>query len=437
MYKPCFVLYLFLFVVAVSCYDENNTYGEGLVSSAFRNVLVDTSTVWVTSVLIDSLETSGKGVALAGGYVHPLWGKMASSAFIPYQRPSYNTEADEVVVLDSLVLLLFSNGYFVGDTTVPLTINIHLITEKISLNDNGYLYNKSTVAYDDELLGTYTFKPKPNDSTFWEIRLSDELGNDLLTKFHTHDQAISSDRFEDYFKGIVIIPEGESSQALLGFAVADTAAAISLRYHIADELENNQELLFKAKTETQFNNISHDRTGTLMENYPYRQVEIPSDSLGNRGILMCGVGWYTRLEFPYLNNIRTEGEYVEIEQAYLKIYPEPGSYSSYNTLPDSVYLYIADENNVITDAVKDYLGEEVQVGVLIKDDTFDENTFYYFDVTDFMQQELGASGKYKHNLQLVYNANDYTGTLKNLTVSDQNGRTPIVLQLSYKIYESY
>lgn len=37
-----------------SCYDENGTYGSDLVDSAFRNVRIDTSTVVVTSVLIDS-----------------------------------------------------------------------------------------------------------------------------------------------------------------------------------------------------------------------------------------------------------------------------------------------------------------------------------------------------------------------------------------------
>jgi hypothetical protein len=400
-------------------------------------VQVDTSTVWVTSVLIDSLETSGQGIALAGEYVHPVWGRMVSSAFIPYERPSYGTDADETVVLDSLVLLLSPNGYFLGDTTMPLTVGIHLLTEKISLNDNGYLYNRSSVAYADEPLATYTFRPRPGEADFLEIRLSDALGDDLLTKFHASDQAVSADRFEDYFRGVALIPEGESNRALLAFSVGDTAAALSLRYHIIDELENNQELLFKAKAGTQFNHIVHDRTGTLLEGYPSRQVEIPSGELGNRGVLMCGIGWYTRLEFPYLNNYLEQGAYIGIEQAYLKIYPEPGSYSAYNTLPDSIYLYIADENNVITDAVKDYLGEEVQVGVLIKDDTFYENTYYYFDVTDFMQQEAGASGKYKHNLQLVYNANDYTRTLKNLTISDQQGRTPIILQLTYTIYESY
>lgn len=121
----------------------------------------------------------------------------------------------------------------------------------------------------------------------------------------------------------------------------------------------------------------------------------------------------------------------------MKIYPEYGTYSGYNALPDSIFLYIADENNVVTDAVKDYLGKQVQGGKLVKDDLFLGNTYYYFDVTKFMKDELGTSGKYKHNLQLVFNSDDYTKTLKNLTFGDPNGQHPIILQLNYKIYESY
>jgi hypothetical protein len=54
-----------------------------------------------------------------------------------------------------------------------------------------------------------------------------------------------------------------------------------------------------------------------------------------------------------------------------------------------------------------------------------------------MQEELGAFGMYKHNLQLVFNSDDYTGTFKNLTFNDQGGRNPVTLQLIYKVYESY
>ena len=427
---------LFFLTLFGACYDESNTYGERWVSSAFRNISMDTSTVVVTSVLMDSLETSGKQVALVGKYTHPVWGTVSAFSFISYSRPTYSTDIEETVVLDSLMLALTYTGYYIGDTTAYQQIYIHKLLEKLVLNDNGYLYNKNTFLYEQEPIASYKFRPKPYSGDKLEIRLPDDMGRDMLTRLHNSDESVSSDRFEDYFKGLAIISDKQSS-SLLSFSVADTSTSLTLYYHIVEEQENTQEVSFTPNTSTQFNHIDHDRTGTDMELFPTKNVEIPSSSLSNRGLLFGGIGWYVRLEFPYLNSIMQQGEQVEIESAYLKIYPEPKTYSEFNTLPDSIFLYIADENNVVTDAVTDYLGTQVQSGVLVKDDTFDENTFYYFDVGTFMKEELGTFGMYKHNLQLIFCEDDYTKTFKNLTISDQQGVSPIVLQLTYKIYESY
>ncbi|WP_080902587.1 DUF4270 family protein [Parabacteroides sp. Marseille-P3160] len=441
MYKRADFLYsLFLYLTLAfgisSCYDETNSYGKDLVESSFRTILIDSSTVTVTSVMIDSVETSAKGIGLVGRYTHPLWGKVISSAYIPYSHPSYSTDIEEVVELDSFVFSMNLSGYFIGDTTLIQQIELHQLKEKVVLNDNDYLYSNSSFNYDPTPLATRSFKPKPKSGESLEIRLPDALGKDLLTRFHRRDQEVSADFFEDYFKGIVILP-GENSQTIQGLAVGDTASSLKLYYHLADGLKNSQVLVFPVKTANQFNHIDHDRKGTPLESYPTKQVEIPSAEIGNRGFLFGGIGWYTRLSFPYLNNLMQQGEQVEISQALLKIYPEPNTYSDFNPLPDSLFLYIVDENNVVINTVNDYLGTEVQGGVLVKDNIYKENTYYYFDVSNFMQDELGTIGKYKHNLLLVFDENDITKTFKNLTINDQAGRSPIVLQITYRIYESY
>ena len=420
-----------------SCYDENNSYGDNLVDSVFRNVLVDSCTVTVSSTIIDSLETTGQGLALVGQYTHSLWGTVSASAYLPYSSPSYTTEADEVVRLDSLVLALSYGGYSIGDTAQPMRLTVHRLLEKVILNDNDYLYNNSSFAYDPEPIATCTFKPKPGDCERLEIRLPDDLGEDMLTRLHSRDDGLSGDRFGDYFKGLVVIPDLNVCRNIVSFSVGDTASALILRYRIEDAIAQEAECVIYPNTETQFYHVDHDRTGTAMESLPLKNLEVASSELDNRGVLLGGIGWYRRLGFPQLNEILQQGERISIESAYLKIYPEPGSWSEFNPLPDSLFLYIVDENNVVTDAVTDYLGTEVQSGTLVKDESFPENTYYYFDVSTFMQEELGAFGKYKHSLQLVFGEDDYTQTFRNLTFSDQEGRSPIVLQLTYKIYESY
>lgn len=432
------ILWLFVLVVCFgSCRDEYSSLGKELVETSFRNIYMDSSTVKVTAVQIDSLETSGTGVLWVGRYVHPLWGAHTASGYTAYNSISYSTDADAVVVFDSLMLNLVYTPSFTGDTTLWHKIDVHRLAEKIELNDNGYLYNNSAVAYNPEVIGSATFKPRPVSRDTVEIRLSDDLGKDLLESFHARDLKVSGDRFLEYFKGLAVVPDETVCRSLLSFAVGDSSATMTLYYHIPSAFTEELSLTFSPVTSTQFNRMVQERKDTPLENYPAKGAEAPSEELGNLSYL-CGLtGWYSRLEFPYLNNILDRGREVEIQDARLVLYPEAGTYSDYNALPDSIYLYIADENNVTTDAVKDYLGNEVQTGTLIKDQAFLENTCYYFDVTAFMQDELGAEGRNKHNLQLVLSSTDYTHTFRNMTFGDRNSRFPIRLQLTYKIYESY
>jgi hypothetical protein len=432
-----FFCLLALVITLTSCYDETNTYGSQLVDSAFRNVSIDSCTILVTAVRMDSVETSGTSTALIGQYTHTDWGTVTASSYIPYNRPTYSTDVDAKVVMDSLVLQLAYNGYYLGDTSKYQHFTVHKLTEKITLNDNGYLYSHASFKYDPEVLGQCSFKPKPNGSERVKIRLSDELGKDMLTRFHSRDESVSSDLFESYFKGIVIIPDAETSETLQGFAVSDSLSALYLHYHIYGDGDNEQILMFSPNTSTQFNHYDHSRTNSLLEKFPVSQKNIASEKLENKGLIFAGLGWYSRLEFPYISNLMQQGEQIDIESAILKIQPQLKTYSTFNNLPDSIYLYIADENNVVVDAVTDYLGSEVQRGTLVKDDAFPENTYYYFDLTSFIREELGSFGIYKHNLQLVFNNDYYTKTFRNLTFENQNGTLPIVLQLTYKIYESY
>lgn len=438
MNKILIPFWLFLLCGSLfSCYDESNSYGNTLVDSAFRNITVDSCTVTVASTVIDSLETTGQGLALVGKYTHPVWGTVSASAYIPYSAPSYTTDADEVVKLDSLVLALSYGGYSLGDTLQEMRLSIHRLQEKIFLNDNGYLYNNSSFGYDPEPVATCTFRPKPGNTERLEIRLPDELGEDMLTRLHSRNDQVSSERFEDYFKGLVVVPDPDVCRNVVSFSVGDTASAMILYYRIEDAIAEEAECVISPNTEKQFYHVDHDRAGTDMEGLPSKKIEVSSGELNNRGVLFGGIGWYSLLGFPHLNEILQQGERVSIESGYLKIYPEVGSWSEFNALPDSIYLYIIDENNVVTDAVTDYLGSEVQSGTLVKDESFRENTYYYFDISTFLQEELGAFGMYKHSLRLVFNEDDYTQTFRNLTFSDQQGKSPIVLQLTYKIYESY
>ncbi|MCC8154891.1 MAG: DUF4270 domain-containing protein, partial [Tannerellaceae bacterium] len=390
MYRKLLIVFLIsISVFLSSCYDENNTFGKNLVESVFRNIYTDTCSVTVTLMKIDSLETSGTSVVMLGQYEHPIWGKVIASSYLPFSRPSYSTDISNLVVFDSLMLQLRPNSHFIGDTMQNHTIYIHQLTEKIVLNDKGYLYNTNTFSYDPEPIAMKTFRPHPNEQRLVEVRLNDELGEDFLTRLHNRDDIVSSERFEDFFKGLVLLSD-QNNTSLQTYHLGDTTTVMVLHYHILSDLPEAKTLNITVNTSKQFNNFLHERDGTLLESIEMKDVEVSSTELDNKGLLFAGLGWYCNLEFPYLNDLQTQGEQVEIESAYLKIYPEYGTYSDFNTLPDSIYLYIVDENNVITDAVTDYLGNEVQIATLISNYIYPHTPHNYFDGAEERQPKRGA-----------------------------------------------
>lgn len=55
------LLYSLIIMIAAicACQDENSELGQSLVSSSFYNVYVDTCTVDISTILMDSIETRG------------------------------------------------------------------------------------------------------------------------------------------------------------------------------------------------------------------------------------------------------------------------------------------------------------------------------------------------------------------------------------------
>lgn len=73
--------------------------------------------------------------------------------------------------------------------------------------------------------------------------------------------------FEDYFKGIVIIPDEQQSYSLLGFQVADSLSALILHYHIESGYENHQKLVFHRIQ--QHNSINYNMTDMIL---PWKHI---------------------------------------------------------------------------------------------------------------------------------------------------------------------
>jgi hypothetical protein len=104
-------------------------------------------------------------------------------------------------------------------------------------------------------------------------------------------------------------------------------------------------------------------------------------------------------------------------------------------MPSSLSMYTLDDSNVAQEAITDSYGTSVQDGSLVSDKSVANGTYYTFDITSFLQDNLGTFGMNRQNLMLMLPNSEFSTTLNGVTFGDQNREhNKLKLVVLYKIY---
>ncbi len=410
-----FIIPLIIYGVLCACQDENSSLGSSLVESSFYNVYVDTCTVDISTVLTDSILTRGDTICQLGHYKDTAFGEVYSSYYAEYSTVSFTPNSNYAYTFDSLVLWLVPSGHYWGDTLTQQRISIHQLSYPIVLDYDEDLYNTTVWATDDSVMHTFTFTPQPGKKRSIPVRLPDEWGEALLEELCAEDDCFDSqEKFKKRFPGLVFKPES-SGQCITGFAVNDSSMSIKLYYKQHSNQRYDRTLTFTVNTEYAYTGIQHDLTGTPLEGME-SGIEnlVHSAQLNDRAYIQGLTGFYNQLEFPGINSLGSMGDIVSMEAATLYLYPVRGSYYVTNQLPEDLRLYITDANNVLEDYVYGSDGVTVQTGDLTIDPN-GHNTYYAFDLTEFIRNNYGTSGINRQKLLMNLPSTDITTTFNQIT----------------------
>ena len=428
----------FLFVLLItSCRDEVNSAGSKWLTSSFNNVQTDTCTVELSTILADSVATSSDTLCQLGHYNNSLWGDIKSSFYAEYNVASNSFSQGTTYRFDSITITLKPTGDYVGDTlSTPQHIYMHRLKKNISFDDEGYLYNHSTVPYDSESFATLTFKNEPKRKKELEVRLPDAFGEELFTLMKNRSISVSSQEyFRNYLKGIVFVPDSNDN-CISGFAVNSSSLCITLYYRRMESSPVDLTTTFTPSSTLSFGRIVHDRSDTPLKNLKAGTSNaLSSTKSDNQAFIQGMTGTYTKIEFPYLNNLRSQGDMVTIESAVLYLYPVQGTYGTTMPLPTALTMYTANSKNLTQSSITDSYGTNVQDGSLVINKASYNGTYYTFDLTSFMQTNLGTIGDNRQKLMLMLPNSSFLTTLNGVTFGDADHKTSRVkLAVIYKTY---
>lgn len=291
----------------------------------------DTFTVRASTVLLDSVLTSGSNLLL-GRYTDPAFGSVETRSFLqlaPNQGDTLQYDASKAVY-DSLVLVLPYSGFSYGDTTQYQTVAVHRLTDTLA-NNRVYL-NTDQVPYEATPLGRARYKPNfdPNASPTLRVKLSDALGRELFA-LAGKPEATDGMAFRNYLKGLALIPGAGESGSVVGLSAASAGMAIYFHTDTISHAYAAYASPGRLKTglvitpTARFVRIKSQRSGPLAALTQPGQA-VPATTTNNEAYLQEGTNLAVKLEFPTLNSLRNlPGGKAAINQAELllgtKAYP--------------------------------------------------------------------------------------------------------------------
>ncbi len=412
---------LLLLVLGIYNCGEPSVVGTDLFpDESFDLELIDTLSLTVYTYGFDSLQTSGFESLLVGHHQDNTLGTVTATSYLQLGSPETTSLDEEQTRYDSLTLEYTLNGYSFYDTLTPIGISVHRLVENLEGEEIDQFYNTSKFAYDPIPLGEKRFVPRPGRKEENSIRLSDALGKELFQLIQEEDEALlTTSSFLDFFKGIALVPDSTTSGSILGLT---KEIRFILHYTDQSRLPTEQKtVVFPMTGLENFHNIQIDRQGTSLAGLSSDQNQIQSKLTQEESYIQGGAGLVTRIEIPHIRQLLADFGELIITSASLRIFPVTDVQERNTPLPFTLAMFPVDEN--------DFPALPGRTARLVEDREFGRDTYYDFDVTDFIQQQLAIEAFNSNNLLVQLPDELFATQVTRVSIGDGNHGKKMELQL--------
>lgn len=383
----------------------------------FSAVYSDTNSVVLSTLKLDSLMTGASSRLLVGQFSDPYLGKMHSTAFIQFSTTTQDGDRaltlPENAIYDSLGLALRYDGYYYGDTTQVMNVDVYELTSDLTLKPDltpiQAIYNYHATPYNPKSIGSAKIYPRPRPKQGSgaigdgekrlevRVKVADVLGKKIFDAVKAN-KINNNAQWIELLKGFAI-KASTGNHSVVGFTRNNTA--LRLYYHTPGAVEGITEDSLSTNLWANYNQSLGDRTGTVLSKLPdtYRS-SLPSSQTGNMSFVQAGSGIMTRLDFPGLNEYKYLN-YTFANSARLIVEPVRGSFSKSFFLPTALYAYIADKNNdYVTNNGSPVSGLTGVAAATLTTDLVSDRQYYVLDVTEFIRSGLQNESLEKYGLLL-------------------------------------
>jgi len=388
---------LSLVALAASCTNTVSDIGVGLPDANVDTgaFLIDTLTIRASTVLRDSVPSSNSTYLFVGQYTDPLLGKLTARSAFRLGLPG-GYAPDPTAIFDSVTLILKPDGYRYGDTTkTQALVQVHRLRSPISSTQYSFTSPRLTrMDYDSvNLLNASANggnlapvgRARPALRTL-RLPLTRAFGQTLLSLGQT-GRLTTQDELDAFLPGLVITPATNDEAAIVRLGATATDAGVNLYYHLpADPTTAITSSFSLANGGRHYFQVRANRNVAAINNLPRTSLQsVSSARTGERTVIEGALGLQTRLEFPYLNDLRQFGNNLTVTNARITASVPNNTLTPFVPAPPALGIYTTDAGNRPTGL---YQQTAVTYNVGVSPTTGIEEGTYSWVVTTYIQGVL-------------------------------------------------
>lgn len=407
-------LFAFLFLILFSACEYDSSYieydmGNDFITDPTHVFMIDTLSVNTYTTASDSFTTSMESRLLMGRYLNQYNVETYCEAYFRFDPIAIPTFED-TKQYDSICMVLYLDGYNMGDTTKTANFEIYRLTEELDVNEDEdiyYIYNTTQFACEDTPIGTFTVDFEADHDSFY-VRLPDVLGEELFALADEESETLTDDDdFKEFFKGVVIKPASDNSSLVLGLeAIPDsrTSPTMTIFYH---DNTVNDDLYFEFSLENTLSSsnykassyIKNNFEGSVFEGVVPSETRFSSSKTNNISMLQGGYLTHTVIEIPTISSLYEfgKGAIIKAELIFEPIY---GTFEEKVDLPSLLRINLVDEDNDFFDYLYDIGSTDPASGYLLYNSEFPRESYYSYDITNYVKTEYEDEGDTEYSLQL-------------------------------------
>jgi len=373
------IIYLTLISISMlifSCETDTDIGYSILPENDILNInIIDTSSVSVFTISMDSVATNNVSTLLLGEYIDPIFGYSKASFVCEYgfvTSPKFTSSH----VVDSAVLYLVPdtiNLNHYGNFSNNQNITVYELEN--NLYDTTYYSNYSPSTFlSGAIIGQKSYNPKVTDTL-----VAIKLQNTFAQKFTLNNLAtdISIDDFKSFFKGVYVASETTGDDgAILKYKI-NTDALIKVYSHNGST-EYIFNLTSNLATNIRFNLFEHNYSSTEF----YTTIGNETSTQDSVAYIQSMGGLQIKIMFPNIKKLKNLGD-ISINRAELIINVAPAmlTFESEYSVIDRMVLTAYDPNDG-SFFLSEYISGSTYRNVAINDGS------YRFDIAGYIRDIL-------------------------------------------------